>query len=78
MTLAYEELVDFIAGGASSRDVAEFTPSDSAKALVADLIHRQKTIGLSSEETADLQNYLQLEHLLRLAKARARLRLSDE
>ena len=78
MTLTYEELVEFIAGGATSRDVAEYAPSDCAKALVADLIYRQKTVGLTSEESSDLENYLQLEHLLRLAKARARLRLINE
>ena len=37
---------------------------------VSDLIHREKTVGLSPEETAELDDYLTLEHLGRLAKAR--------
>ena len=73
MTRAYEEIIDFIAAGASPRDVVAFQPSAEAKAWVAGLIHREKTTGLSSEETAELDHYLQLEHVMRLAKARARV-----
>lgn len=78
MTLAYEELVDFIAAGTTSKDVVAFRPSETTRAHVADLIQRQKTVGLSAEETAELNYFLQLEHILRLAKARARRRLTDE
>ena len=59
MTRAYEEIIDFIAAGTSPRDVAAFQPSAAAKARVADLIHREKTTGLSPEETAELDHYLQ-------------------
>jgi len=36
------------------------------------LIHREKTVGLSSEEESELDHYMAAEHLMRLAKARAR------
>jgi hypothetical protein len=78
MTRAYEEIIDFIASGTSPCDVVAFQPSDAAKARVADLIHREKTTGLSPEETAELDHYLQLEHVMRLAKARARTYLAQE
>jgi hypothetical protein len=78
MTRAYEEIIDFIAAGASPRDVVMFQPSEAAKARVADLIHREKTTGLSLEETAELNHYMQLEHVMRLAKARARAHLAHE
>jgi hypothetical protein len=78
MTRAYEEIIDFIAAGASPRDVVLFQPSEAAKARVADLIHREKTAGLLSEETTELNHYMQLEHVMRLAKARARAYLADE
>jgi hypothetical protein len=72
MPLAYEEFVEFIAAGSTPQGVVEFRPSESTKAHVADLIHRQKTLSLSDEETAELNSYLQIEHLMRLAKERAR------
>ncbi len=73
----YEEVVSFIAAGPSSRQVAEFRASDEARRRLADLIRREKTTGLSSEESAELENAMQLEHIMRLAKARARLNLES-
>ena len=78
MIRAYEEIIDFIAAGTTPHGVVAFQPSEEAKARVADLIHREKTTGLSPEDTAELNHYLQLEHLIRLAKARARAHLAHE
>jgi hypothetical protein len=78
MTRAYEEIIDFIAAGTTPKRVIAFQPSEEVKARVADLIHREKTNGLSSEESSELNQYLQLEHLMRLAKARAHAHLADE
>jgi hypothetical protein len=39
---------------------------------VADLIHKEKTIGLTSDESSELEHFMTLEHVMRLAKARAR------
>jgi len=52
MTRVYEEIIDCIAAGTRPRDVVAFQPSEAVKARVADLIHREKTTGLSPEETA--------------------------
>ena len=78
MTRAYEEIIDFIAAGTTPSRVVAFQPSQEVKERVADLIHREKTTGLSPEESSELNQYLQLEHLMRLAKARARAHLADE
>ncbi len=74
--LAYEEFVDFIAGGTTPQGVLDFRPSEVAKARVAELIRRQKTTFLTPDETAELNQFLQMEHLMRLAKVRARQRLT--
>ncbi len=71
---AYEEVIEFIASGTNPDSVITFTPSDSAKKRVADLIHLEKTEGLSDEEKSELDHFMQLEHLVRMAKARARIR----
>jgi hypothetical protein len=67
---AYDEVVDFIASR-NPREVIAFKPSEATKQRVWDLIDRQKAERLSPEEDAELQDYLKLEHLMRLAKARA-------
>ena len=71
-TKVYEEVVDFIAAGSSPASVAAFRPSEAARARVSALVRQEKTEGLSASQTAELEHYLQMEHLMRLAKARAR------
>jgi hypothetical protein len=75
MATAYEEFIEFIAGGTTPESVIAFQPSEAARTRVAELIRRQKGEGLSQDDTAELNQYLQLEHVMRLAKARARQRL---
>lgn len=67
---AYDEVVEFIASS-SPQNVIAFRPSKEAQARVADLIFREKTQGLLDEEKSELDHYMQIEHLMRLAKARA-------
>jgi len=74
----YEEVVDFIAAGTTPQNVIAFRPSDAAQARVEDLLAREKDGELSSAERSELDHYLQLEHLMRLAKARAREFLPNE
>lgn len=69
---AYEEVIEFIAAGTSPQNVVAFRPSEEARARVADLIERERDGGLTPDEKSELDHYLQLEHLMRLAKARAR------
>lgn len=78
MILAYDEFVDFIAAGTTPQSVIDFRPSEATRAKVAELIHRQKTSSLSPDEAAELNQYLQIEHMMRLAKARARQHLNRE
>ncbi|MEB3231111.1 MAG: hypothetical protein VKJ64_08885 [Leptolyngbyaceae bacterium] len=75
-TRAYEELIDFIAAGTTPESLIQFHPSEAAKERVADLIWQEKNSGLSPDEKAELDQYMMLEHLLRLAKARAHQYLS--
>ncbi len=75
---AYEEIVDFIAAGTNPTSVIAFRPSSAAKDRVAYLIDREKTTGLSPDEKSELDHYSQIEHLMRLAKARATQYLTHE
>lgn len=76
VTRAYEEIVDFIAAGSSPRAVADFRPSEAARARVRELLAREKANDLLADEKAELDDYLRLEHIMRLAKARAAARLA--
>ena len=76
VTPAYLEMIDFIAG-TNPQAVADFRPSADAQQRLSDLIEREKTQGLSTEERAELDHFMELEHILRLAKAKARFILSS-
>ena len=75
---AYLEIIDFIAAGTTPETVIQFRPSPEAQRRVSDLIEKEKGTGLSPEEKAELDHFLELEHILRMAKARARQILSRE
>lgn len=72
----YVDIIDFIAAGTTPEAVADFRPSPEAQRRLADLIEREKGGNLSPEEKAELEHSLELEHILRIAKARARQILS--
>jgi hypothetical protein len=71
-TPVYLEIIDFIAAGPTPAQVAAFHPSERAQRRVMTLLRRQKEDKLRAKEEAELDHYMQLEHLMRLAKARAR------
>ncbi len=70
---ASDELVDFLVGNIPSAKLADFRSSDEARRRVWELIEKEKDAGLVPEEKLELEDYLKLEHLLVLAKAKARL-----
>jgi hypothetical protein len=72
----YLEIVDFIAGGTTPETVMDFHPSREAQQRLAVLIEREKAGSVSPEEKAELDHFMELEHILRMAKARARHILS--
>ena len=73
----YLELVDFVAGGTTPQDVVNFRPSAEAQQRVDELIERERESRLTPEEAAELAHFLELEHILRMAKAKARVILAN-
>src|ERR1043166_5305105 len=76
MPLAYDEVIDFIASAPTLESVANFRPSKKAQARLETLIRYQKTRGLTDSEESELKNFLALEHIMRMAKAKARHKLT--
>jgi hypothetical protein len=72
ITKAYDEIIDFIAQGNDPHSVSAYQPSEAVKERVYELLNREKSGILTSEECSELSHCLQLEHLMRLANARAK------
>lgn len=69
-TSALDEIVNFIASENPSRVLA-FKASEATRKRVFSLIEKSKKGKLNEREQAELDHFLTLEHLMRLAKIRA-------
>lgn len=72
----YMELVDFVARGSTAEEVANFRPSPEAQKRVAELLEKQRESQLTDQETSELDGFVQIEHILGLARAKAQLILA--
>ena len=72
MIRAYSEFVNFIASGTTPQAVVAFSASEETKQRVAELITREKSASLTVDERAELDHFMEVEHIVRLAKAKAR------
>ena len=66
----YESVADFIAA-MNPKKVLELKATPEMQQRLEELIDQEKTSGLSTEEKDELDHYIVLERLIRLAKARA-------
>lgn len=71
-TPIYNEFIDFLAGGFSPQQIVNYKPSEKLQNEAFDLIQKEKQGNLTQEEQFQLTYFLQLEHIIRMAKARAR------
>ena len=68
----YLEIVDFFASGTTPQTVADFQPSPAAQQHALELLELAKQEKLTPEQESELEHFTELEHILRMAKARAR------
>ena len=70
---AYDEIVDLFARGSGPAEVLGFHPSLAAQERARYLLEHNERGDLTDDEAAELERLGQLEHLVQLVKARARL-----
>jgi hypothetical protein len=68
-TRAHDDMIEFLA---AAPNILTFHPSDEAKTRFWKLVERSKSGEITPDEKNELEQYNQLEHLMRLAKARAK------
>ncbi|MCA9969182.1 MAG: hypothetical protein KC425_03150 [Anaerolineales bacterium] len=72
------DIVDLLASQPTPAQILAIRPSAALQARVSELLARSKSGTLCRTEEAELERYLMLEHLVRLAKARALAQRSAE
>jgi hypothetical protein len=72
-----EEVLDILADYPSPDRVLSLRPSATLQHRVEELLDRKKSGGTTSDEDIEIERYLMLEHLVRVAKTRALKRLAS-
>jgi len=73
-----DTIMDLLASQPAPEQVLAIRPSPELQARVSELLERSKRGELSRQDEAELERYLMLEHLVRLAKAHAYDRLAKQ
>jgi hypothetical protein len=68
------ELLEFLAGLPTPEEILALRPSEALQARVKSLLEKNRTQGLTPDEELDWERYQYLEHLVRIAKAKALFR----
>jgi hypothetical protein len=71
-----EQIVELLTSQPTPQQLLALQPSADLQARVDDLLGRAQAEALSTAEAAELERYLFLEHLVRMAKAHALQRLA--
>jgi hypothetical protein len=66
----YDELAYFLAS-LSPRKVLQYKASPKAQERVNILLAKNQNGGLNAEESAEMERYMTLEHIIRLAKSKS-------
>ena len=69
---AYGEMLDFLARSPSSAEIIAFKVSGATQTRLEALLDKNREGELSPEESAELDTFQQVNHLLSMLKARAR------
>ena len=72
------EVLEFLASLPSPEEILTLKPSAKLQQQVELLLEKNRTVGLTPEEERAWQQYEYVEHLVRVAKAKALLRLEVE
>lgn len=71
----YEQVVDFLASAPPADQIVAYRLSAEAQDRFDELYQRHTAGSLSDADRAELETFLKLDHIVTLAKAKARLRM---
>jgi len=69
------QVLEMLAGLPSPEEILSLRPSDRLQARVQELLEKSRGGGLNTQEEEEWERYQYLEHLVRMAKAKACLKL---
>lgn len=70
-------ILEFLAGLPTPEEILELHPSEQLQTQVESLLEKSRTVGLTPSEEKLWQSYKYVEHLVRIAKAKAYIKLNN-
>ncbi len=74
-TRAFDEVIDFITSCPPPEKIIAFEPSKPMQDRLNELLEKNRENGLSGSEKNEMEQFLLIEHMMRLTKAKAREKL---
>ena len=71
------EVLEFLASLPTPQEIIKLRPSKTLQDRISSLLERNRTSGLTPEENQEWEQYQYLEHLVRIAKAKALIKLKS-
>lgn len=71
------DVLELLAGLPTPEEILKLRPSQSLAARVSEMVEKRRTGSLSPHDEQEWERYEYLEHLVRMAKAAARLKLAS-
>lgn len=75
--MLFEEISDYFVSRMTPEAIIAFKPSEALDECLHELLDKNSEGTLTSEERAELDHFMQMNHLLILLKAKARHRLAS-
>jgi len=72
----FNEILDLLASTPTPEQIIAFQPSEALEQRLAYLLEQNQRDRLSAKERAELDEFLQLNHLMNMLKIRARQKLA--
>lgn len=74
----FDEITDFLSGAPTTAEIIAFQPSETLDRRLHDLLDKNSSGQLSADEQGELTEFLRMNHLLKMLKLKAQIRLAAE
>ena len=68
----YDEMIDFITSVPRPEEIVSFSPSEASQLRLEDLQFKRREEGLTEDELHELEQFVMAEHIMRIAKVKAK------
>ncbi|MEK7253867.1 MAG: hypothetical protein AAB316_03925 [Bacteroidota bacterium] len=71
-TRPFDDFIDLLIANTNPASIVDFKPKEATVRRIETLLFKEKEGEISPDEKAELDRFLMMEHVIRLAKIRAR------